>query len=96
MVVTDGGARRNRTADIFNAIEALSQLSYDPDPFRRQPAFLSSPFGEGLRIAASARTAWSGCITAMAVFDKRYEPTRLRHYGFNVPRRWQDRRRSGR
>ncbi len=26
----DGGARRNRTADLFNAIEALSQLSYDP------------------------------------------------------------------
>jgi hypothetical protein len=25
-----GGARRNRTADLFNAIEALSQLSYDP------------------------------------------------------------------
>jgi hypothetical protein len=28
-----GGARRNRTADLFNAIEALSQLSYDPTPF---------------------------------------------------------------
>jgi hypothetical protein len=27
-----GGARRNRTADLFNAIEALSQLSYDPEP----------------------------------------------------------------
>jgi hypothetical protein len=27
-----GGARRNRTADLFNAIEALSQLSYDPGP----------------------------------------------------------------
>jgi hypothetical protein len=26
-----GGARRNRTADLFNAIEALSQLSYDPE-----------------------------------------------------------------
>ncbi len=25
-----GGARRNRTDDLFNAIEALSQLSYDP------------------------------------------------------------------
>ncbi len=29
----DGGARRNRTADLFNAIEALSQLSYDPESF---------------------------------------------------------------
>ena len=25
-----GGARRNRTDDLFNAIEALSQLSYGP------------------------------------------------------------------
>ena len=25
-----GGARRNRTADLYNAIVALSQLSYDP------------------------------------------------------------------
>ena|GEM_PF-2928346 len=25
-----GGARRNRTADLLNAIQALSQLSYDP------------------------------------------------------------------
>lgn len=32
-----------------------------------------SPFGEGLSIAAPARIAWSGCITAMAVFDKRCE-----------------------
>ena len=26
----DGGARRDRTADLLNAIQALSQLSYDP------------------------------------------------------------------
>ena len=25
-----GGARRDRTADLLNAIQALSQLSYDP------------------------------------------------------------------
>ncbi len=25
-----GGAKRDRTADLFNAIEALSQLSYSP------------------------------------------------------------------
>jgi hypothetical protein len=25
-----GGARRDRTADLYNAIVALSQLSYDP------------------------------------------------------------------
>jgi hypothetical protein len=26
----DGGARRSRTADLLNAIQALSQLSYGP------------------------------------------------------------------
>ncbi len=26
----DGGARRNRTADLLHAMQALSQLSYDP------------------------------------------------------------------
>jgi hypothetical protein len=30
-----GGARRNRTDDLFNAIEALSQLSYGPILFTR-------------------------------------------------------------
>ncbi len=30
-----GGARRNRTDDLFNAIEALSQLSYGPIQFGR-------------------------------------------------------------
>jgi hypothetical protein len=32
-----GGARRNRTDDLFNAIEALSQLSYGPI-FQNVPA----------------------------------------------------------
>jgi hypothetical protein len=32
---TLGGARRNRTDDLFNAIEALSQLSYGPAPAGR-------------------------------------------------------------
>ncbi len=27
-----GGARRDRTADLLNAIQALSQLSYGPKP----------------------------------------------------------------
>jgi hypothetical protein len=30
-LILNGGARRNRTDDLFNAIEALSQLSYGPD-----------------------------------------------------------------
>ena len=33
-----GGARRNRTDDLFNAIEALSQLSYGPT-LDRSPIF---------------------------------------------------------
>jgi hypothetical protein len=30
MLLGDGGAERNRTADLYNAIVALSQLSYSP------------------------------------------------------------------
>ena len=30
LLILNGGARRNRTDDLFNAIEALSQLSYGP------------------------------------------------------------------
>ncbi len=30
----NGGARRNRTADLLHAMQALSQLSYGPLPFR--------------------------------------------------------------
>ena len=32
--IVNGGARRNRTDDLYNAIVALSQLSYDPNPFQ--------------------------------------------------------------
>ncbi len=35
LIVFIGGARRNRTDDLFNAIEALSQLSYGPSIFTR-------------------------------------------------------------
>jgi hypothetical protein len=35
VLVLFGGARRNRTADLLNAIQALSQLSYDPTSRRR-------------------------------------------------------------
>src|ERR1700721_1203907 len=36
MSLDAGGARRNRTDDLFNAIEALSQLSYGPDLQKRR------------------------------------------------------------
>ena len=41
-MIYSGGARRNRTDDLFNAIEALSQLSYGPEPF---PSFKKKPDG---------------------------------------------------
>ena len=36
-----GGAKRDRTADLYNAIVALSQLSYDPnvDSFVKEKTF---------------------------------------------------------
>ncbi len=46
-----GGARRNRTADLFNAIEALSQLSYDPGLFLT----FAEPVGTGLPYLALKR-----------------------------------------
>ena len=35
MTVEDGGARRDRTADLLHAMQALSQLSYGPIDRRR-------------------------------------------------------------
>ena len=50
----NGGARRNRTDDLFNAIDALSQLSYGPTLF--SPAFgTSGSF-------AAARAAGMGAV----------------------------------
>ena len=50
ILLSFGGARRNRTDDLFNAIEALSQLSYGPTFSARdhnpEPKVLSDPFGE--------------------------------------------------
>ncbi len=38
MVPQNGGDKRDRTADLLNAIQALSQLSYTPEyPFCRKP-----------------------------------------------------------
>jgi hypothetical protein len=47
-----GGARRNRTADLFNAIEALSQLSYDPEPL------------EIARSVDLATISWAECLSS--------------------------------
>ena len=51
-----GGAGRNRTDDLYNAIVALSQLSYGPDLVWDGPALIdrSGPSGTDLRQFASA------------------------------------------
>ena len=51
-LVLSGGASRNRTDDLYNAIVALSQLSYDPEEMGRAsvPAILAQiagPAGAG-------------------------------------------------
>jgi hypothetical protein len=51
-----GGARRNRTDDLFNAIEALSQLSYGP-----KLSCYHAPHWE-----EAASVLRGGCITAKA------------------------------
>ena len=47
-----GGAKRNRTADLLNAIQALSQLSYGPMPAPaiepRRPIGKPSPWRRGM------------------------------------------------
>ena len=48
----DGGARRNRTADLLNAIQALSQLSYGP-------ARLSQRLGTLAKAAKSAARVYN-------------------------------------
>ena len=45
LLVFFGGDKRDRTADLLNAIQALSQLSYTPIFTCRGPAFLSLTLG---------------------------------------------------
>ncbi len=44
-LIKDGGARRDRTADLYNAIVALSQLSYGPVLLAEGRAFRHSNRG---------------------------------------------------
>ena len=39
-----GGVKRDRTADLLNAIQALSQLSYNPKRFRNFTLFYLQKF----------------------------------------------------
>ena len=65
----NGGARRNRTDDLFNAIEALSQLSYGPTFLH---IFSEGPGWEGVsELAAVGRDRRrGGCIAATFRLDK--------------------------
>ena len=62
----DGGARRNRTDDLFNAIEALSQLSYGPKLFVAGPRSIGvervRPSARLITAKARARQGRSGQI----------------------------------
>jgi hypothetical protein len=42
-----GGANRNRTDDLLNAIQALSQLSYGPTPGKEPAPFPAKRSGGG-------------------------------------------------
>ena len=60
-----GGARRNRTADLVIANDALSQLSYGPDLFRS--AYLDPGSGQVKRydIRVSSRVAVLNLVTIL-------------------------------
>ena len=67
----NGGARRNRTDDLFNAIEALSQLSYGPT---LSPAWDSGVRGDSRRddrrsIMERGRRGKSGVFVAPALLS---------------------------
>lgn len=98
----DGGARRNRTADLLNAIQALSQLSYGPTVAATLGSgWNSSCTGSGgaLRFVAAATKRSIGRLSpghkheceARPAFSFAPVKRRLRR-----PRRPRDRRRSGR
>ena len=60
-----GGARRNRTDDLLNANQALSQLSYGPDLARHAPCL---PFLQPLAAARMDTAIWWAWI------DSNYRP----------------------
>ena len=53
-----GGARRDRAADLYNAIVALSQLSYDPE--RDAASRKLTPEGRGGEKLGAARQRGKG------------------------------------
>ena len=65
-----GGARRDRTADLYNAIVALSQLSYGPGTMRREPNDCS--LGCQGRCAVD-RLSIKRCVCEYAHMIRRYD-----------------------
>ncbi len=44
-----GGAKRDRTADLLHAMQALSQLSYSPEETLYEPNLMGAGFGGAKR-----------------------------------------------
>src|SRR5512135_3627525 len=66
---SDGGANRDRTDDLYNAIVALSQLSYSPTCWRTHRIMRAQPMRQARRPATCAQA-----VVAMASAGRR-----LRH-----------------
>src|SRR5574337_508191 len=58
-ILSTGGGKRDRTADLLHAMQALSQLSYTPDERAR--------IRSGRYVAATASTATTTASTAPSV-----------------------------
>src|SRR4026208_2177875 len=75
----DGGAKRDRTADLYNAIVALSQLSYGPETL--VPRWGAGDARRGMRRAGRAQ-ADSACARVRLRSPRRLSSPRSR------PRAW--------
>ena len=66
-----GGGKRDRTADLLHAMQALSQLSYTPT--RRQPNYVSvSRPGEQVSLQPVKLAEWTGLEPATPGVTGRY------------------------
>ena len=78
----DGGAEGNRTPDLYNAIVALSQLSYGPQGVGMAPAAPDSNAGlrrpRKIRVAGGSRQGKTGRRRAGAGSGRRLRPCRRR------------------
>jgi hypothetical protein len=71
-VATVGGARRDRTADLVNAIHALSQLSYGPEPsLPTSSEHLKSHFPRHLKRKSQSEMPENGHVFQQMAFERR-------------------------